>query len=269
MVDSVVIKADPTPAEGPNDAAMAAAYENQGQAPASPETPADEAPSNTAERPQWLPEKFKSPEDLAKAYSELEKKLGQAKQDEAPKGNEPPKIEAGEGEGETNTPDILNFDKYTAEFTQSGELSEESLKELAAKGISKDMVDAYIEGQKAIAERHLNTLYETAGGKDSLELAIKWAAVNMAPADIEAFNATMDSGNLSQMKLAVAGLMASYKSANGSEGKRVNGSGSASGASDVYGDMSEVVRDMGSKEYKESESFRQMVAAKLARSNVI
>lgn len=30
-----------------------------------------------AERPEWLPEKFKSPEDLAKSYAELEKKLGE------------------------------------------------------------------------------------------------------------------------------------------------------------------------------------------------
>lgn len=30
-----------------------------------------------AERPEWLPEKFKSPEDLAKSYTELEKKLGE------------------------------------------------------------------------------------------------------------------------------------------------------------------------------------------------
>ena len=27
-------------------------------------------------RPEWLPEKFKSPEDMASAYSELEKKMG-------------------------------------------------------------------------------------------------------------------------------------------------------------------------------------------------
>ena len=33
----------------------------------------DEAP----QRPEWLPEKYKSPEDLAKAYKELESKIGQ------------------------------------------------------------------------------------------------------------------------------------------------------------------------------------------------
>lgn len=267
MVDSVVIKSQDTPAQGPNDAAMAAAFENQGQAPASPETPpADSQPSN--ERPQWLPEKFKSPEDLAKAYRELEKKLGQPKQEEQPKEGEGiQKIK--KEDGEVDTSGIPNFDKYTQEFTQAGELSEDSYKELAANGITKDMVDAYIEGQKAIAERHLSTLYETAGGKESLEAAVQWATVNMSDADIQAFNDTMDAGNLSQMKLAVSGLMASYRAANGSEGKRVRGSASASGATDVYNDMSEVVRDMGSKEYRESEAFRKTVAEKLRRSNVM
>lgn len=32
--------------------------------------------SATSERPEWLPEKYKTPEDLAKAYKELEGKLG-------------------------------------------------------------------------------------------------------------------------------------------------------------------------------------------------
>lgn len=35
----------------------------------------EEAKEPEGERPEWLPEKFKSPEDMAKSYSELEKKL--------------------------------------------------------------------------------------------------------------------------------------------------------------------------------------------------
>ncbi len=34
------------------------------------------APPEQSERPEWLPEKYKTPEDLAKAYGELETKLG-------------------------------------------------------------------------------------------------------------------------------------------------------------------------------------------------
>ena len=37
-----------------------------------------ELPQDQSDRPEWLPEKFKSAEDMAQAYSELEKKLGQA-----------------------------------------------------------------------------------------------------------------------------------------------------------------------------------------------
>lgn len=46
-----------------------------------PEAPVETVPSaetqqaTEAERPEWLPEKFKTPEDLAKSYSELEKKV--------------------------------------------------------------------------------------------------------------------------------------------------------------------------------------------------
>jgi hypothetical protein len=41
-----------------------------------------ELPQEENDRPQWLPEKFKSAEDMAQAYSELEKKLGQAPKEE-------------------------------------------------------------------------------------------------------------------------------------------------------------------------------------------
>ncbi|WP_421876594.1 hypothetical protein [Pacificispira sp.] len=44
----------------------------------------DDSETDTQEdRPEWLPEKFKSPEDMAKAYANLEKKLGE-KQPSAP-----------------------------------------------------------------------------------------------------------------------------------------------------------------------------------------
>ena len=33
-------------------------------------------PEEQTDRPEWLPEKFKNAEDMANAYSELEKKMG-------------------------------------------------------------------------------------------------------------------------------------------------------------------------------------------------
>lgn len=59
--------------------------QSQGQSEASEETAAPQTESTEAatgdqpppsERPEWLPEKYNSPEDLAKAYKELESKIG-------------------------------------------------------------------------------------------------------------------------------------------------------------------------------------------------
>ena len=40
---------------------------------------------NKEERPDWLPEKFKTPEDMANAYSNLEKKMGEGQKKKHPK----------------------------------------------------------------------------------------------------------------------------------------------------------------------------------------
>ena len=41
------------------------------------EQQAEPQAEETTERPEWLPEKFKSAEDMAQAYAELEKRMGQ------------------------------------------------------------------------------------------------------------------------------------------------------------------------------------------------
>lgn len=44
-------------------------------------TEADVQQAEAPERPEWLPEKFKTPEDLAKSYTELQSKLGAKDED--------------------------------------------------------------------------------------------------------------------------------------------------------------------------------------------
>lgn len=58
-----------------------------------------ETPEPEGDRPAWLPEKFKKPEDLAKSYKELERKLGQPttpEKYELKLGDEPVALEAGD-----------------------------------------------------------------------------------------------------------------------------------------------------------------------------
>jgi hypothetical protein len=65
----------------------------------------EESQDNSSVRPDWLPEKFTSPQDLAKSYAELEKKLS-SPEDNASETN---MAEAPESE----TPE---FDKFATEF---------------------------------------------------------------------------------------------------------------------------------------------------------
>ena len=70
----------------------------------------------TEERPDWLPEKFKSAEDLAKAYGDLEKQFSSRPKEEA-KPKEAVQETAKEG-----------LDKFYNEFAETGELTEKVMR---------------------------------------------------------------------------------------------------------------------------------------------
>ena len=90
-----------------------------------------------------MPEKFKSAEELAKAYGELEKKMSAPQQEEQP-------VES--VEENTQPEEVQQLDKYYDEFIEKNELSEKSYEELDAMGLPRDLVDGYIAGQKALAD---------------------------------------------------------------------------------------------------------------------
>ena len=77
-------------------------------------TEADVEQSSAPERPEWLPEKYSSGEDLAKAYKELESKLGTKEEDIRSKLLEEIQTEAfsdrPESAGDYQLPDIVDDD---------------------------------------------------------------------------------------------------------------------------------------------------------------
>jgi len=109
---------DPAPT-APAAPADATGDENGVQFGAPAKTAPESPPPAPAERPAWLPEKFKTPEDLVKSYGELEKART------APKA--PVKGEA----------DPIPFDTLTAEFSEKGEISEETLTSTATSRASR------------------------------------------------------------------------------------------------------------------------------------
>tara|TARA_R100000995_G_C3456136_1_gene110672 strand:+ start:19 stop:729 length:711 start_codon:yes stop_codon:yes gene_type:complete len=77
---------------------------------------APEATLETTERPEWLPEKFNSPEDLVNSYSSLESKLG--KSDEEIRNTLIEELEASANEG---VPENAGAYTIPEEYTEDGD----------------------------------------------------------------------------------------------------------------------------------------------------
>lgn len=222
-------------------------------------------------RPQWLPEKFKSPEDMAKAYAELEKKLHGGKKDEAtpttPEATTDSKTTEGQPQGG------IEFTKYSTELVEKGTLSEDSYKELETKGMSKELVDSYIEGQNALKElatlrqeQSTREIKSLVGSEQDWIAATSWAATNWTEEQLNTFNEAVTK-DVASAKLAVQNLKFSYLQANGSEPVTVVEGGSTSTPAPGFASKAEMIKAVNDPRYKNDPAYRASVEAKVMQSD--
>ena len=256
MVEQVTIKADE------KDDSLEAAAAAQDADKAVKDEPKLNGEDETPERPEWLPEKFKTPEDMAKAYAELEKakSKGEAPDDKDTDATAEKAVdEAG-----------LDMDALSKEYAESGELSKESLEALSKVGITEDMVQSYITGQEAQAAAAQKELLEPIGGDiEAYNKLTAWAGDNLSDAEVDEFNSVLATGNPSAVKMAIRDLSAKYESVNGTEpGRQLSGKPNISGAA-VYESTADLMKDMSNPEYAKNPAFRAKVEAKLGRSSIL
>jgi len=212
----------------------------------------------SSQEPQ-LPEKFKTVDDLVKAYNNLEAKFSQSRQQETTQ-------ESGEESGEsTKETQQIDFDAYVSKGL-AGELTDEDYQALEAAGFSKSMIDRSVAGAKAMEDQLVNTVYEAVGGEDSYKQMMEWAANGLSDQEKAAYDEAVNSGNPFMAKLAAQGLQSLYRSAEGTEPTRqVTGRpGPTNGG--AYNSWQEVTRDMQDPRYAKDPAFRAQVEQKLANS---
>jgi len=219
--------------------------------------------TSNEERPSWLPDKFSNAEELAKAYGALETKLSQRAED---KSFENEKTEIKIQEPKETESKVGTLDKYYDEYSKEGKLTETSYGELAKLGLDRGVVDAYINGQTALADQRTNSIMSTVGGKEQYSEMIDWASKNLSSEEIKAFNSTIDSGSLEQAQLAIAGVQAKYTS-NNSEPNLFSGNKSDSNVG--YRSVGEMLADINDPRYSTDSAFRQDVEQKVKLSNAI
>lgn len=247
-MDRIEIRTSPAPAEAPTANAQSPTANAQPSVPTA-------APTDGV-RPQWLPEKFQSPEDLAKAYSELESRFTQANQSDT-------QVEKAVKAAGLTPEDIAPMSE---EFATTGQLSEKSYKVFESRGIPRQMVDAFVAGQKAVADAQVSQVYSATGGQEQYQEMISWAGENLPPDEIEAFDNLIESGNQASILMAVRGLHARYSSANGRP-NLLQGTSATTGSS-AYRSLAELTSAMKDPRYKSDPAYRKDVEDRLRVSDV-
>lgn len=232
-------------------------------------TPTEE-PTEVAEsqeRPDWLPQKFKSPEDMAKAYGELESKLGSTEKpssdpQEAP--TEAATAPASEDEAKGMLKEQgLDYSKYEKEFVDTGEISQDSYQELADSGLSREFVDGYVNGQQSLAEANRRDAHEVVGGEAQFHEMIQWAGNNLSQDEITQYNGMLGN-NKEQNRFAVRSMAALWRQEAGFAPDLIHGKPNtmANGYSS-WAQVSEAMRD---KRYQNDPAYRRNVELKVSQS---
>lgn len=205
-------------------------------------------------RPEWLPQKFNTAEDLAKAYGELE-----ARQSTSIPNANPAQIAA---PGEAPKAPEFDMAKYTREVIATGAISDESRAEIVKAGVPEGMIDTHIQGLSAIRDRQVDKLNGIAGGAEQFQAMSTWATNNLGAAEIEAFNAAIQSGDAAQTELAMRGLAAMY---NGSTaGQREQLEGKTGGPSVAkFQNNAQVRAAMKDERYEHDPDYRAEVMARM------
>ena len=218
--------------------------------------------------------KYKSAQELEKAYIELQAKLGEKKEDtETASAEEQPEDTPKMSEGAT-----LITDASKEYFDNGNKLSPETMAKFSSMS-SQDLIKAYMEVSQnpefqqqgappaEITTSQINQIKNSAGGEQKYAQIVNWAKTNLPEDQITAFDEVVNTGSVQAIQLAVSGLKAEYDNANGVEGRMVTGK-APQNSGDVFRSQQELVAAMNDPRYDRDPAYRQDVIQKLDRSDL-
>ena len=244
--------------------------------PIQPSDQSEELYVRDSDRPEWLPEKFGSAEELAQAYKELEQHFHRANEDnqlnteqERFQNEEVPEIL------QTTPSQVhkllddkgLDFSVFQQEYNETGTLSKEAMNALSEQGISEEMVTPWLQGQEAMAEQAVEHLYNEVGGEENYNLMMEWAADNLQPWEVEAYNKQVENLD-ANTNFAVLGMQARYQNSVGMPPNLLSGD-VGEDIAPRFESLAELTSAMSDPKYDKDPAYRARVAQKLRFSNVL
>jgi hypothetical protein len=173
--------------------------------------------------------KFKDPQALEQAYVELQKKLGEPRDE----------VQSTEDEDEP---------------AASGEEEEETSSE----------PEADVE---TLSEAQAQELMKMVGGQKAYQSMLSWAGDNFSKEQVEMYDSVMESGNPNAIFFAVQALQAQYNNAVGSDGQLLTGRGTQD-TDDSFKSQAELVAAMGDPRYDRDPAYRAELMRRLENSDV-
>jgi hypothetical protein len=220
--------------------------------------------------------KFKSAEDLEKAYLELQKKLGQKETEDEVEDDSAPNDDSTPNKEEEQSPvsKRVDFLKEASEeyYSNDNELKPETIQKLKEMP-SEELIEAYLELQKnnpiaqsqPLSEEAAKEIVASVGGQDAYNDTLAWAADNLKPTEVAAYDNVVNSGNKDAIFFAVQSLNQRYKDSVGFEGQQISGKAPKSTVAG-FRSNAELAKAISDPRYQRDPAYRYDIEQKLAAS---
>ena len=255
-------------------------------------------------KPELILGKFKSSDDLQKAYLELEKKLSgkpkEEKKEEVEEKVEEKKEEEKKEEKITVRDVVKEFElpadakpavdffteKYGSELSgviadvikNDGKLSEKGLSELKAIGMPVKVAEAIIASEQRILEekaasqkmasiaieKEIHEAIEMIGGDSARQEMAKWARSNLNKTTLDRLE-RMSQGSPEEAISMLFELESRYTKANGRKPRAIISGKALTSSSDRFTSIEQLAEAMSDPRYKKDEAFRASVHARAPR----
>lgn len=164
----------------------------------------------------------------------------------------------------------VDFETAVSEYNEKGVLSDATMDALEKAGYPKAVVEGFIKSRQILENQYTSAVYEAAGGEEAYSRMTQWAAANLPKADIEAFNAAIDSGNLGTVKLIMGGIRSAMGEAmtqkHGTNNPSVMGGPATTNHTGGFVDKAEMVKAMSDKRYCRDPQYTKLVESRMAKT---
>tara|TARA_Y100001963_G_scaffold140172_1_gene206887 strand:+ start:1135 stop:1959 length:825 start_codon:yes stop_codon:yes gene_type:complete len=226
--------------------------------------------------------KYKDTKDLEKAYSELEKKLGEKSEPDSEEfeseyedeeyEEEYEDEEYEDEEYEEEDPSIL--DQLWDEGVNS-QLSKETFEELqkmdpveVAKLAMQDRSALLAQnGPQDFSEEDVAQIQGLVGGEENYNNLMDWAQQSIPESEVNMFDSVMEQGNPLAAYFAIQALALRYQDAAGRDGELITGKAPVSN-SEVFNSQQELMAAQSDPRYEDDPAYRAAIMQKLERSNI-